>query len=66
MKSCYVGRELNQINNEKFTIFTKVNVFLKMAVFWVVAQYSLIEVYQHLGGSCCLHFQGDDGGSKNL
>jgi hypothetical protein len=38
-----------------------------MAVFWVVAPCSLIEVYQHFRGPCCLHHQGpDDGGSKDL
>jgi hypothetical protein len=39
---------------------------LKMAVFWVVAPCSLVEVYQRFRGPCCLHHQGDrpdDGGS---
>jgi hypothetical protein len=31
----------------------------KMAVFWVVAPWSLIEVYQRFRGPCCLHHQGD-------
>jgi hypothetical protein len=31
----------------------------KMAVFWVAAPCSLVEVYQHFGGPCCLHYQGD-------
>jgi hypothetical protein len=35
-------------------------VSMKMAVFWVLAPCSLIEVYQCFRGSCCL----DDGGSK--
>jgi hypothetical protein len=45
---------------------------LKMAVFWVVAPCSLVEVYQRFRGPCCLHHQGDvthrpdDGGSKDL
>jgi hypothetical protein len=30
-----------------------------MAVFWVVAPCSLVEVYQRFGGPCCLHHQGD-------
>jgi hypothetical protein len=37
----------------------------KMAVFWVVAPCSLVEVYQRFRGPCCLHHQGDgpdDGG----
>jgi hypothetical protein len=32
---------------------------MKMAVFWVVAPCSLVEVYQRFGGACCLHHQGD-------
>jgi hypothetical protein len=28
-----------------------------MAVFWVVAPCSLVEVYQHFRGPCCLHHQ---------
>jgi hypothetical protein len=32
---------------------------LKIAVFWVVAPYSLVEVYQRFRGPCCLHHQGD-------
>jgi hypothetical protein len=31
---------------------------MKMAVFWVVAPCSLVEVYQHFRGPCCLHHQG--------
>jgi hypothetical protein len=33
---------------------------LKMAVFWVVAPCSLVEVYQRFRGPCCLHHQGDE------
>jgi hypothetical protein len=33
----------------------------KMAVFWVVAPCSLVEVYQRFRGPCCLHHQGTDG-----
>jgi hypothetical protein len=29
----------------------------KMAVFWVVELRSLVEVYGHFGGTCCLHLQ---------
>jgi hypothetical protein len=32
---------------------------LKIAVFWVVAPCSLVEVYQRFRGPCCLHHQGD-------
>jgi hypothetical protein len=30
-----------------------------MAVFWVVAPCSLVEVYQRFRGPYCLHYQGD-------
>jgi hypothetical protein len=30
-----------------------------MAVYWVVAPCSLVEVYQRFRGPCCLHHQGD-------
>jgi hypothetical protein len=33
---------------------------MKIAVFWVVAPCSLVEVYQRFRGPCCLHHQGDD------
>jgi hypothetical protein len=32
----------------------------KMAVVWVVAPCSLVEVYQRFRGPCCLHHQGDE------
>jgi hypothetical protein len=51
-----------------FEVFTATS--MKMAVFWVLAPRSLVEVYQRFRGSCCLHHQGDDdpddGGSKYL
>jgi hypothetical protein len=33
---------------------------MKMAVFWVVAPCSLVEVYQRFRRLCCLHHQGDE------
>jgi hypothetical protein len=50
-----------------FEVLTVVST--KIAVFWVVAPCSLVEVYQRFSGPCCLHYQGDgrdDGGSKYL
>jgi hypothetical protein len=41
-----------------FEVLTAVRT--KMAVFWVVAPCSLVEVYQLFRGPCCLHYQGDD------
>jgi hypothetical protein len=38
---------------------------MKIAILWVVATCSLVEVYQRFRGPCCLHHQGDrpdDGG----
>jgi hypothetical protein len=37
---------------------------MKMAVFWVVAPCSLVEVRQRFRGLYCLHHQGDD--SRNV
>jgi hypothetical protein len=31
---------------------------MKIAVFWVVAPCSLVEIYQRFRGPCCLHHQG--------
>jgi hypothetical protein len=33
---------------------------MKMAVFWVCAPRSLVEIYCHIGGTCCFHHQGDE------
>jgi hypothetical protein len=38
---------------------TKQTVISKMAVFWVAAPRSLVEVYQRFKGPLCLHHQGD-------
>jgi hypothetical protein len=50
-----------------FEVLTAVST--KMAVFWVVAPCSLVEVYHRFRDLCCLHHQADrpdDGGSKDL
>jgi hypothetical protein len=39
---------------------------MKMAVLWVVAPCSLVEVYRRFRGVYCLHHQGYDGGSDVL
>jgi hypothetical protein len=44
-----------------FEVLTAVST--KMAVFWVVAPYSLVEVYQRFRGTT---HRPDDGGSKDL
>jgi hypothetical protein len=40
-----------------FEVLTAVST--KMAVIWVVAPCSLVEVYQRFRGPCCLHHQDD-------
>jgi hypothetical protein len=42
----------------RFEVLTAVST--KMAVFWVVAPCSLVEVYQRFRRPCCLHHQGDE------
>jgi hypothetical protein len=54
---------LEQLRIRRFSI-TEI---IKMAVFWVAAPCSLVEVYQRFKGACCLHHhRPDDGGSKDL
>jgi hypothetical protein len=50
----HVGTKLNV----RFEVLTAVST--KMAVFWVVTQCCLVEVYQRFRGDCCLHRQGDE------
>jgi hypothetical protein len=38
----------------------KSNKTSKMVVLWVVAQCSLVKVYQRFRGPCCLHHQDDE------
>jgi hypothetical protein len=41
---------------------------MMMAVFWVVAPCSLVEVYRRFRSACCLHYQDDrpdDEGNKH-
>jgi hypothetical protein len=38
---------------------------MKMAVFWVAPQCSLVEVYRHFGSAYRLHHQGDRGRDLN-
>jgi hypothetical protein len=44
-------------NEVGFEVLTAVST--KMAVFWVVAPCSLVEVYHRFRGPCCLHHQDD-------
>jgi hypothetical protein len=39
------------------TVNLQTMLHVKMAVFWVVAPCSLVEVYQRFRGPCCLHHQ---------
>jgi hypothetical protein len=44
------------VYGDDFEVLTAVST--KMAVFWVVAPCSLLEVYERFRGPCCLHHQG--------
>jgi hypothetical protein len=39
---------------------------MKMAVFWVVASCSLVEVYKRFCGACCLHHRGTSETAVNV
>jgi hypothetical protein len=52
------SKPLVNANSLGFEVLMAVNT--KMAVFWVVAPCSLVEVYQRFRGPCCLHHQGDE------
>jgi hypothetical protein len=72
--ACVTERIKDKVREDKiiflgFEVLTAVST--KMAVFWVVAPCSLVEIYQRFRGPCCLHNQGpdnrpDDGGSRDL
>jgi hypothetical protein len=49
---------INNVYLIGFEVLTAVST--KMAVFWVVAPCSVVEVYQRSRGPCCLHHQGDE------
>jgi hypothetical protein len=57
-----VGFVKQGIYSVGFEVLTAVST--KMAVFWVVAPCSLVEVYQRFRGPCCVRLP-DDGGSKD-
>jgi hypothetical protein len=48
----------------RFQVLTATH--MKMAIFWVLVPRSLVQVYQHFKVACCLHHQGNDGGSKQV
>jgi hypothetical protein len=57
IRVCRGWRKIAERYSEvKFRVFTAAS--MKMAVFWVVAPCSLVEVYWRFRGSCCLHHQG--------
>jgi hypothetical protein len=43
----------NRIGLVRFEVLTAASI--KMTVFWVVAPYSVVEVYRRFRGACCLH-----------
>jgi hypothetical protein len=44
----------------KSVVMSQLMLHMKMAVFWIVAPCSLVEVYQRFRGPYCLHHQGDE------
>jgi hypothetical protein len=55
----YILKYVREILNVNSLVRLHLNV-MKMAVFWVVAPYSLVEVYRRFRGACCIHHEGDD------
>jgi hypothetical protein len=53
-------RFLDSLEKYHVLLASKQQTHMKMAVFWVVALCSLVEVYQRFRGPCCLHHQGDE------
>jgi hypothetical protein len=63
---CYISREpltslfIGDTNSKrKVTLEVLTAASMKIAVFWVVAPCSLVEVYRRFTGACCIHHQGD-------
>jgi hypothetical protein len=60
-QSIYANKHINMSTNVKYVRFEVLMVAtMQMAVFWVVAPCSLVEVYQCFRGACCLHHQGNE------
>jgi hypothetical protein len=49
----FLGEISEDVNLVRFQVLTAAS--MKMAVFWVVAPCSLVEVYWRFRGACCLH-----------
>jgi hypothetical protein len=52
-------KTMNLHTHSKYSSVITTQLSLKIAVFWVVAPCSLVEVYQRFRGPCCLHHQGE-------
>jgi hypothetical protein len=51
-------------NNERFELYGAMA--MKFNAVWCVTQYSLLNLRQHFGVTCCLHVEVEDGGSRFL
>jgi hypothetical protein len=54
-----VGMMKSDDNQIYKTVLVLAAASMKMAVFWVLAPWSLVEAYRRFRGTCCLHHQGD-------
>jgi hypothetical protein len=58
LKACFGNWIWTELVSVGFEVLMAVST--KMAVFWVVVPYCLVEVYQRFRGPCCLHHQGNE------
>jgi hypothetical protein len=58
----YMGKTVTNEDTHDELVHVRVQVLtaasMKIAVFWVLASCSLVEVYRRFRGACCLHRQG--------
>jgi hypothetical protein len=52
-----------RVIHARFEVFMAGKIHVE--VFWAVTPCGVVAGYQHFGGHCCLHLQGEDGNRKH-